>query len=94
MKEQTDSKPNMRTVLEGVIKEMVAKGIYWPEAAAEFEKLFILEALRSNHGNLGKAATTLGVHRNTLSKKMKEFGIEKGRRGEIFAGAVPIKRAV
>jgi len=34
------------------------------------------------------------VHRNTLSKKMKEFGIEKGRRGEISIGAVPIKRAV
>ncbi len=84
----------MRTILEGVITEMVAKGIYWPEAAAEFEKLFILEALRRNAGNLGKAAVTLGVHRNTLTKKMREFGIEKGRRGEIFTGAVPIKRAV
>jgi DNA-binding NtrC family response regulator len=94
MKEQTDSKPTIRTILEGVIKEMVAKGIYWPEAAAEFEKLFIMEALRRNHGNLGKAAITLGVHRNTLSKKMKEFGIEKGHRGETSVGAVPIKRAV
>jgi len=94
MKEQTDPKPNMRTILEGVITEMVSKGIYWPEAAAEFEKLFILEALRRNCGNLGKAAVTLGVHRNTLSKKMKEFGIEKGRRGEVCVSAVPIKRAV
>lgn len=84
----------MRTILEGVITEMITKGIYWPEAAAEFEKLFMLEALRRNRGNLSKAAVTLGVHRNTLSKKMKEFGIEKGRGGEICIGAVPIKRAV
>ncbi|MFB3906639.1 MAG: helix-turn-helix domain-containing protein [Acidobacteriota bacterium] len=94
MKDQTESKPNMRAILEGVITEMVAKGIYWPEAAAEFEKLFILEALRRSRGNLGKAAIILGVHRNTLSKKMKEFGIAKGRRGQIFAGTVPIKRVV
>jgi len=94
MKEQNDSNPTMRTILEGVIKEMVAKGIYWPEAAAEFEKLFIMEALRRSHGNLGKAATTLGVHRNTVSKKMKEFGIEKGHREEICAEAIPVKRAV
>ncbi|HXK59595.1 MAG TPA: helix-turn-helix domain-containing protein [Acidobacteriota bacterium] len=77
LKDQAESKQSMRSVLEEVIKEMVAKGIYWPEAAAEFEKLFIMEALRRNRGNLGKAALTMGVHRNTLSKKMREFGIEK-----------------
>jgi len=94
MKEQAESKPTMRAVLEAVISEMVAKGIYWPEAVAEFEKLFILEALRRTRGNLGKAALTMGVHRNTLSKKMRELGIEKRRKGEYFASQPAIKKVV
>ena len=73
------SKPggNIRSVLEAVISEMVDKGILWSEASVEFEKLFILHALRRHRGNLCKAAETLGIHRNTLSKKMHEYGIAK-----------------
>lgn len=62
-------------VLEEVIDEMVAKGIYWSEAAQQFEKLFILRALESSSGNLSRAAEIMGVHRNTLSKKVREHGI-------------------
>jgi Fis family transcriptional regulator len=80
MTQPTQPTKNMRSVLEAVISEMVEKGILWPEAAAEFEKLFMLEALRKHRGNLCKAAETLGIHRNTLSKKMREYGIAKGRR--------------
>jgi DNA-binding NtrC family response regulator len=73
---------NLRCVLQQAIAEMVGKGILWPEAVAEFEKLFIEEALRRHGGCLIKAAQTLGVHRNTLSKKIREYNVSKGRKAE------------
>lgn len=77
----TDSKarPRIKDVLEAVIDEIVTKGILWPEAVAQFEKLFILRVLSQNNGNLSHAATTMGVHRNTLSKKIREHKIDKVR---------------
>ena len=76
----TARRAQIKQVLEEVIDEMVAKGIYWSEAESQFEKLFILRALQENGGNLGRAAETMGVHRNTLSKKIRHYGIEKNRK--------------
>ena len=70
-------KPRIKEILESVIDEMVAKGIYWYEAVSQFEKLFILRVLQETNGNLSRAAETMGVHRNTLSKKIREHGIHK-----------------
>jgi len=69
----------IKQVLEEIIDEMVAKGIYWTEAVSQFEKLFILRALEKSDGNLSRAAETMGVHRNTLSKKLREHKIKKKR---------------
>ncbi len=69
----------IKQVLEKLIDEMVAKGIYWSEAVSQFEKLFILRVLKETNGNLSRAAETMGVHRNTLSKKIREHGIETKR---------------
>ncbi len=67
----------IKQVLEEIIDEMVAKGIYWTEAVSQFETLFILRALEESNGNLIRAAETMGVHRNTLSKKLREHRIDK-----------------
>ncbi|MEE8461379.1 MAG: helix-turn-helix domain-containing protein [Acidobacteriota bacterium] len=67
----------IKQVLEEIIDEMVAKGIYWTEAVSQFEKLFILRALEKSNGNLSRAAETMGLHRNTLSKKLREHRIDK-----------------
>ncbi len=56
---------------------MVSKGILWNEALAQFEKLFILRVLRECGCNVGRAAKKMGIHRNTLAKKMREHGVEK-----------------
>ncbi len=63
--------------LEEVIDEMVSKGIYWSEAASQFEKLFIIRALQDSNGNLSRAAEIMGVHRNTVSKKIRQHAIGK-----------------
>jgi Fis family transcriptional regulator, factor for inversion stimulation protein len=63
----------MRDQLERLVEEMVTKGIRFEDAQREFEKRFIARALAQSDGNLCKAATLLGIHRNTLSRKVAEY---------------------
>jgi DNA-binding protein Fis len=58
--------------LEILCKEMIDKGILYSEAMEQFESCFIAEVLRKNDGNLLRSASRLGIHRNTLSKKVKD----------------------
>jgi DNA-binding NtrC family response regulator len=43
------------------------------EAVSEFEKIYIQKALARNSGHLSKTATALGIHRNTLSKRVAGY---------------------
>ncbi len=43
----------------------------------EVEKEHILRVVNQNDWNLNKTAEVLGIHRNTLRLKMKEYGIER-----------------
>ena len=67
----------MREQLEKLIGEMVDKGILYVDAQREFEKRFILRVLARCDGNLSRAAAVLGIHRNTLSRKMAELHLRK-----------------
>lgn len=60
---------------------MVSKGILWGEALTQFEKLFILRVLGESNGNLGEAAKRMGIHRNTLSKKLRSHAIDRKSAG-------------
>ena len=63
--------------LERLIEEMVQKGIRFADANREFERRFISRVLAESDGNLSKAADTLGIHRNTLSRKMAEHRLKR-----------------
>jgi len=63
--------------LEKLVEEMVDKGVQFQDAVHEFEKRFIASVLGSCDGSLTKAADTLGMHRNTLSRKMTAYRIKK-----------------
>jgi Fis family transcriptional regulator len=63
--------------LDRLIEEMVQRGVRFPEAAREFERRFISRVLSGSDGNLSKAADELGIHRNTLSRKMAEHRIKR-----------------
>jgi DNA-binding NtrC family response regulator len=63
--------------LQKLIDEMVERGIRFPEATREFERRFISRVLADSDGNLTKAAEALGLHRNTLSRKMTEHRIKR-----------------
>jgi len=67
----------MREQLERLVEEMVSKGIRFEDAQREFEKRFIAQVLEKVDGNLCKAADLLGIHRNTLSRKLAEFRLRR-----------------
>ena len=67
----------MNEKLERLIEEMVSRGIRFTDATREFEKRFITRVLAASDGNLSKAADVLGLHRNTLSRKITEHRIKR-----------------
>ena len=70
----------MRDQLEALIGQMVDRGILIDEAINEFEKRFIRRALDRSNGNQSRAARLLGIHRNTLSRKIGLYKLEQRHR--------------
>ena len=71
----------MRDQLEALVGMMVERGILFDEAVNEFEKKFIKRVLERANGNQCRAAKVLGIHRNTLSRKIAEYNLNHaGRR--------------
>jgi Fis family transcriptional regulator len=62
--------------LEGLVTQMVDRGILFDEAIGEFEKRFIKRTLERADGNQCRAAKMLGIHRNTLSRKIGEYKLD------------------
>lgn len=67
----------MNEKLERLVEEMVSRGIRFDDASREFERRFISRVLAESDGNLSKAADVLGMHRNTLSRKMVEHRLKR-----------------
>lgn len=66
----------MKDQLEGLVAQMVEKGILFEEAVEEFEKKFIKRVLECVNGNQCRAAEKLGIHRNTLSRKISAYKLD------------------
>ncbi len=68
----------MREKLDTLVEEMVGKGILYEDAQREFERRYIAHALRHADGCVSRAADILGIHRNTLARKITAYRL-KGR---------------
>jgi len=66
----------VREQMERLIEQMVDKGIAYEDARREFERRFIVKVLARTGGNLTRAADLMGLHRNTLSRKMAEYRLK------------------
>ena len=64
--------------LEKLVEDMVDNGVRFDDAVREFEKRFIARVLDGSSGSLTKTADALGIHRNTLSRKMDQYKIKRG----------------
>jgi DNA-binding NtrC family response regulator len=56
---------------------IVAVGEDFREARKEFERKYIEKCLERSAGNITRAATILGIHRQSLQQKIKELGLTK-----------------
>jgi len=63
----------IRNRMENLIEEMLNGQIMLNEAMTEFEKLYIQKALARHGEHLSKTADALGIHRNTLSKRVSNY---------------------
>jgi len=66
----------LHKLLDQLVTEMVARGVHYEDARREFDKRFLACVIDKSDGNLCKAADTIGVHRNTLARKMRELKIK------------------
>jgi Fis family transcriptional regulator, factor for inversion stimulation protein len=66
---------NLDSQLQQVIDELLSHGISLDLAKKEFEKKYIVGAVRRSSGNFGRAASSLGIHRNTLRNKVSLLNI-------------------
>jgi DNA-binding NtrC family response regulator len=73
----------VRDQLEALVGQMVERGILFDEAVNEFEKRFIKRALDRSNGNQSRAARLLGIHRNTLSRKIGLYKIDQHLRRHV-----------
>ena len=63
--------------LDKLVEEMVERGVQFEDAIGEFEKRFIARVLGRCDGSLTKAADALGIHRNTLTRKISQLKIKR-----------------
>jgi DNA-binding NtrC family response regulator len=67
----------VRDSLERLVSEMLDKGVPYEDVRRELEKLSITRALQRTKGSQGEAAELLGVHRNTIARKIAEYRIKR-----------------
>ena len=69
--------PMIAERLGALVEEMDTKGVRFEDAVREFEKKFIAKVLERCGGNLTKTADVLGLHRNTLTRKMLAYRLKR-----------------
>jgi len=67
----------VRDQLDRLVDEMLRKGLLYDDARQAIERRFISRALSRSEGNLGRAADLLGIHRNTLTRKMAAYRLKR-----------------
>jgi DNA-binding NtrC family response regulator len=67
----------VREQLDSLVQQMIDRGVRYEDARREFEKVFITRALQRSNGCVGEAAELLGIHRNTVARKMTEYRIKR-----------------
>ncbi len=69
----------MKESFEALVDHLVNGGFFLEEAVEILEKEMIERVLRRVKNNQSEASKILGIHRNTLLRKMVEHGIDGKR---------------
>jgi len=82
----------MKEKFDGLVEHLVGNGFFLEEAVEILEKTLIARILERTGGNRSAAAKLLGIHRNTLQRKMVEYQLGRVRRKPIGAERASRKR--
>jgi DNA-binding NtrC family response regulator len=66
----------MKESFDALIDHLVGGGFFMEEAVEILEKGMIERALAKTNQNQSEASKILGIHRNTLQRKMAQFQID------------------
>jgi DNA-binding NtrC family response regulator len=69
----------MKDKFDQLVDHLLNGGIFLAQAIEVLEKNMIRGALGRSGGNQCAASKTLGIHRNTLQRKMVEYEFASGR---------------
>jgi DNA-binding NtrC family response regulator len=69
----------MKDRFDGLVEHLLNGGIFLQQAIEVLETSMIQGALDRNKGNQCAAAKQLGIHRNTLQRKMVEYALNGSR---------------
>jgi Fis family transcriptional regulator len=69
----------MKEKFDSLVEQLVGGNVFLQEAVEVMERSMIRLALERHSGNQCAAAKQLGIHRNTLQRKMVEYGLDNGR---------------
>ncbi|HKW98986.1 MAG TPA: helix-turn-helix domain-containing protein [Bryobacteraceae bacterium] len=69
----------MKETFERLVDHLLESGFFLEEAVEILEKNLIARAVERTDGNRCAASKLLGIHRNTLQRKIIEYQLDGGR---------------
>lgn len=67
----------MKEQFDNLVEHLIGNGFFLEEAVEILEKTLIGHVLERTGGNRSAASKVLGIHRNTLQRKMLEYQLEE-----------------
>ena len=67
----------MKQSFDRFVDDLIDKGFFLEQAVEILERTLITRTLERTGGNRSAASKLLGIHRNTLQKKMLDFKLER-----------------
>jgi DNA-binding NtrC family response regulator len=78
----------MKETFEKLVDHLLENGFFMEEAVEILEKTLIARAVERTDGNRCAASKLLGIHRNTLQRKIIEYKL-----GDQRPGKKPVRKA-
>lgn len=66
----------MKQTFDGLVDILIKGGFFLEEAVEMLEKTLIVRTLVNTGGNRSAASKLLGIHRNTLQRKMSDYKLD------------------
>ena len=79
---------SMKQPFEQLVDHLMDGGFFLEEAVEILERTMITRAVERTGGNCSAASKLLGIHRNTLKRKMLEFKVERKPPQKVKKSAV------